>query len=384
MKKTLIIIVIILVILLALPVINLIRWTAQPKKPMDIILVDKTVPTLERENHRSISWILTNGRFVDKEKKSTYSLTRDYYGFVPLKPMRDKKFGRNDYRLTDVPSLAEENDAIYIADTYGVYTNDWYRGFSRTRRSRKLYGGLNNNDYLLVKEMKDRNRLIILEYNSFDYPASAFDSYRTQERLGVRFSGWTGRYFSSLDSTSQDFPIWLTQMYRREHKQPWTFKNPGIIIVNQKNVIVLEEGTHLDNPMPYIVCDNGTCEKYGVASSVAFDKWFDIIDPVECNVLASYQLHTTAAGDTLLSNYSLSNRFPAVTQDGVSPNVYYFAGDFAYNDKPYWTSMFMGVDRLKGIIYSEKPDDPRRFFWLFYKPLVSTIFNDYYASLNNK
>jgi hypothetical protein len=64
MKKTLLIVVVILALIAALPVINLIRWTFQSKKPMDIIIVDKTVPTLERDHHKSFNWILTNERFV--------------------------------------------------------------------------------------------------------------------------------------------------------------------------------------------------------------------------------------------------------------------------------------------------------------------------------
>ena len=128
MKKTLLIVVIILAVIIALPVINLIRWTFQAKKPMDIIIVDKTVPTLERENHKSFSWILTNERFVKKENKSSYSYTKDYYGFFPQRPLREKQWDRNDYRLTDLINLAEKNDAIYFADTYGVFFNDWYQG----------------------------------------------------------------------------------------------------------------------------------------------------------------------------------------------------------------------------------------------------------------
>jgi len=167
MKKTLLIVVIILAVIIALPVINLIRWTFQSKKPIDIIIVDKSVPTLEREKHRSFNWILTNDRFVKKGSKSTYSYTKDYYGFSPQRPLRDKQWERNDYRLTDLINLAEKNDAVYFTDTYGVFFNDWYKGFNKSRKSRKLYGGLNNNDFLLIKEMKDRNKLIIMEYNSF-------------------------------------------------------------------------------------------------------------------------------------------------------------------------------------------------------------------------
>jgi hypothetical protein len=125
MKKTLLIVVIILAVILALPVINLIRWTFQPKKPMDIILVDKTVPTLDLEKHKSFDWILTNDRFVKKDNKSSYSYRKDYYGFIPKRPLRDKKWDRNDYRLADLIKLAEKNDALYFADTYGVFFNDW-------------------------------------------------------------------------------------------------------------------------------------------------------------------------------------------------------------------------------------------------------------------
>ena len=45
---------------------------------------------------------------------------------------------------------------------------------------------------------------------------------------------------------------------------------------------------------------------------------------------------------------------------------------------------FKGVDKLKGILYSDKPDDTRRFFWLYYKPLINGIFTDYYNSINKK
>jgi hypothetical protein len=36
---------------------------------------------------------------------------------------------------------------------------------------------------------------------------------------------------------------------------------------------------------------------------------------------------------------------------------------------------------MKGLLYSKKPDDPRRFFWLYYKPLIEGIFNEYYNSM---
>jgi hypothetical protein len=381
MKKTLLIVAIILAVIIALPVINLIRWSSQSKKPLNVIIVDKTVPTLEREHHKLFDWILTNDNFVKKETHNNYSYTKDYYGFFPQRPIREKKWDRNEYRLTDIIGLAETNDAIYFTDTYGVFFNDWFRGINKSRKSRKIYGGLNNNDFLLLKEMKDRNKLIIMEYNCFDYPTAQFESVRTQDKLGISFTGWTGKYFSTLDTTAQDFPVWMTAMYRKQYKKPWTFRKPGIVILREKDIVVLEEGKELKSSLPLIVTDSAYSSKYGVIPSVAFDQWFDIIDPLQNQVISKFKIETTPLGDTLLSSNTLFHEFPAVVQDPVGERIFYFSGDFATGDVPMWSARFKGVEKLKGILFSDKPEDTRRFFWLYYKPLINGIFTDYYASL---
>jgi hypothetical protein len=136
--------------------------------------------------------------------------------------------------------------------------------------------------------------------------------------------------------------------------------------------------------MLYIVTDSAYCKKYGVPGSVAFDKWFDIIDPLQNNIISKFKIETTPIGDTLLLNNNLSDVFPAVVQEPAAQRIYYFSGDFANYDAPFWTARLKGVDKLKGILYSDKPDDTRRFFWLYYKPLINGIFTDYYNSMNKK
>jgi hypothetical protein len=384
MKKPLLITIIILVLVLALPFINYLRWSFQVKKPIDVVILDKTVPTLERLNHKSLTWVLNNGRFVKKEKKNSYSFKKDYYGFAPTRPLKDRGNTKKEYHLSEMIDLPDKVDALYFADTYGVFFNDWYTGVNKSRRSRKIYGGLNNTDYLLVNEMKNRNKLIILEYNTFDYPTPAFESFRTQEKIGITFSGWSGKYFAKLDTTAKNFPVWMTSMYRKEYKKPWTFTKPGIVLLSEKSIIVLEEGTHLNDALPYIITETANCEKYGVPSSVAFDKWFDIVDPLQSNVISKFKLETTALGDTLLKSKMLSSSFPAVTQEPVNQRIYYFSGDFADNKVNFCSSRLKGFSGIKGLSYSDKPNDTRRFFWLYYKPLVNTIFSDYYLSLKSK
>ncbi|MDP4222920.1 MAG: hypothetical protein Q8868_06360 [Bacteroidota bacterium] len=384
MKKPLLITLIVLVLILIMPLINFIRWSVQDKMPLDVLILDKTVPTLDRLKHKSLVWILNNDRFVKKQNKSSYSYKKDYYGFSPTRPLRERGMSKNEYHLTEMIDLPQKVDALYFADTYGVFFNDWYAGVNKSRRSRKIYGGLNNTDYLLINEMKNRNKLIILEYNSFDFPTPAFESYRTQEKLGITFSGWTGKYFEKLDSTSKDFPVWMTAMYRKANNKPWTFKKAGVVILDEKNIIVLEEGTQLKSAMPMILTDTANCRKFGIPASVAFNNWFDIINPLQNNVISKFHLETTAAGDTLLSGKDLTASFPAVIQEPVNQRTYYFSGDFASNKISFWTSRIKGCEKLKGLFYSEKPNDTRRFFWLYYRPLINHIFTDYYVSMNSK
>jgi len=384
MKKPLLIVLIVLAVILILPGINLVQWAFMEKKPIDIIIVDKTVPSINREKHKSFNWVLTNDRFVKKNNHKSFSYRKDYYGFIPTRPLKKKLWDRNEYRLADLKDHPEKADAIFIADAYGVFFNEWYEGFFQSRRSRKIYGGLNNNDNLLIKEMKDRNKLVIMEYNSFDYPTAEYESFRAQERLGLKYAGWTGKYFSSLDSTSKDFPVWLTGMYRKQYKKPWTYSKPGIVLLQEREVIILEEGTHLINPLPYIITDPAYCSKWNITDSISFDQWFDIIDPVDNAVISKFRFSTSAAGDTLLAENSLSKEFPAVIMDSLQKRTYYFSGDFTHTDIPYWTARFKGMEKMKKILYSNNPYDPARFFWLYYKPLIEGIFNEYYTTLQSE
>lgn len=380
MKKTLIIFAIVLAALLVVPVINLLGWVFESQKQMNIVVVDKTVPTLDRLKHKSLFWVLKNDKFVKKDSKKAYSYKSDYYGFYPTRPLKSRLWERHEYRLVELTDIADQSDAIYFADTYGVFFNDWYQGSSRSRRSRRLYGGLNNNDNLLIKEMMDRDKLVVMEYNSFDYPTSEYESYRIQERLGVQYSGWTGKYFASLDTTSADFPVWMTAIYRKQYKQPWTFSKEGIVMLKNNNIIVLEKDTHLTSAMPFIYSDSLFVEKWNLAESVPFDQWFDVVEPMGTQVISSFKLETNVAGDELLSSQGLINSFPAVVRDMEGERIYYFSGDFTHYDVCSFSSIMKGAGGLKQLHYSKHPTDVRRFFWLYYRPLIEGVFNDYYNS----
>ncbi len=386
MKKPLLITLIILAVLLLIPAVSFIRWAFQEKKPIDVVILDKTVPTLDRMGHKSFVYILTNGRFVKGEKGGSYSAAKDYYGFVPLRPVREKQFRKIDFRLTELIELAENNDALYYTDTYGVFFNDWYQGIKKARRSRKLYGGLNNNDYLLMSEMKKRDKLVIVEYNTFDYPTAGLERFKTEELLGIASTGWMGQYYSSLDTLSSDgAPGWMPALYRKQYREPWSFTKPGVVLLKENSIIVLEEGRHLASALPLITTSESYAGQFNVPQEMPFTNSFDIIDPGQNSVVSEFVLKTTPAGDSLLADNSLTSVFPAVTLEPLVQRTYYFSGDFANNAVPIWTARLKNFQKSgKALLYSDNENDPRRFFWLFYKPLITTIFTEYQAGATGK
>ncbi|HUS86546.1 MAG TPA: hypothetical protein VMW76_04825 [Bacteroidales bacterium] len=382
MKKPLLITIIVLLIIFILPVAGFLGWFFKEKKPMNIVILDKTVHSLERVKHKSLTWVLANSRFVKEDNNRKYILRKDYYGFFPIKPLRTKQYRRNDLRLAELIDLADNKDALYYADTYGVFFNDWYQGINRSRRSRKLYGGLNNNDYLLIAEMKKRNKLIILEHNTFDYPTDAYERYRVEEQYGMQTTGWTGQYYESLDSLS--VPIWMINIYNKKYRSPWTYENAGIVLMKGENeIIVMEEGKHLSSALPFITTSEGEVERYRVDPKVAFTGTFDIVNPKQNRVISNFTLETTPEGADLLDLNFLTPVFPAVLADAETGRTIYFCGDFATGNVPPWTACFGSLNILTKALYSDDANDPKRFFWLYYKPLLDSILSEYYLSLEN-
>lgn len=50
MKRSVVILIVILVILLIVPTCSFFKWAFQPKKPLNVLVIDKTVPDLEKKN----------------------------------------------------------------------------------------------------------------------------------------------------------------------------------------------------------------------------------------------------------------------------------------------------------------------------------------------
>ncbi len=376
---------IILVILSIIPGYSLFKWAFQPKKELKILILDKTVPTFYRENHRSFNWILTHEKYVKSDHKR-YNNRKDYYGFFPLKPKRSKQYEIKRIQLSNIISMADSFDMAYYTDTYGVYFNDWYKGISKTRRSRKIYGGLNNNDYLFLREMKARKKLLIGEYDIMAYPTDPLERVKTEEIFGVKWTEWLGKYFSSLDSIKNPkLPEWIMNTYREQYQKSWTFKNGGIVFINYNNrVVVLEDKKDLDFNIPYIYTTEYGQEKYGLSYQVPFPYWFEIVEPGNNKVISYFKIHVNEIGDSILTENSIPSYFPAVMESSTDHPYYYLAGNFAKNPVQMRTSYFYNYDKLSKMLDIPFLSYKRYFYWNFYQPLMTNILDRYYEKIKQK
>ena len=98
--------------------------------------------------------------------------------------------------------------------------------------------------------------------------------------------------------------------------------------------------------MPNILTDPESAQNGTFMETITFDKWFNIINPLENNVISRFNIATLSQGDTLLVEFGLYNEFPAVIQEQVTQRTFYFSGDFAlqifhcgHPVSPVWKSL---------------------------------------------
>ncbi len=374
-----------LVMLLLLPVWMFIAWLLTDKRKLVIVIVDKTVLTTKGQEHVSLNWVLNQEKFT-KTNTALYKRESDYYGFFPLENEKFQLKGLERFNTAQLDQLSTDADAIYITDAYGIYKNEWYQQGDAKERSGTVYGGLSQQDFYLLKQLRDKHKLIITEFNSLASPTSPAVRSEFENIFGVRWSGWTGRFFDSFDTTqNKELPLWLVHNYKLQHNGAWPFKKSGIALIHSDDrVVILENETHLTQELPNIYSTKEGQDHYGLPEKTPYSFWFDVIQPDTGfnHVLAQFRIDVNENGKKELGAYGLSSTFPAVTVHlNKDYRFYYFSADFSDDPISLTSSYFKGAHYFKRIMYNTRdPQERKRFFWCFYQPLVTTILNDYYKT----
>ncbi len=376
-------------LVIAIPASSILGWLLIPEKKVGVVIYDQTVLKKYGQEHRSFNWILSHFRYT-KKNGSGYNVSKDYYGFFPLE--KDYKYVIKDFSRfsqAKMDSLIADNDICYFTDAYGIYSDEWYAKTEQTEHSPKIYGGLNSNDSYILKNFSQQKKLVFMEFNNLASPTPRGISRDLQAYYGINWTGWTGRYFDTLDTlVNPEIPKWMLRMYRNEYRQRWDYHHQGIVFIHEDNrIVVLEYGKYLKDEIPVIKTKLVFQEKYKLPEEVIYPFWIDVTLNVSPSnrLVSQYHINPTPLGDSLMKKNGIPKIIPAVIKCDTIP-YFYFCGDFADNPIRSNMSKFLWIEKWYGtFIYSPVAFTNReRFFWKYYVPLMKNILQDYYDELDIK
>jgi hypothetical protein len=342
-----------------------VAWRLRAVSPWKVGIVDKTVPDRGRREHASLAWVLDHAR-VASPGGGPWDAARDYVGFQP-------ETGTGG-RVT--AAWLAGRDLVYIADTYGVYADDIAPGGgSSGPRSGLVFGGLDRDEVAALEAYVAGGGALVAEFNTFASPTAPAARRALEQLLGVRASGWTGRWFADL-ADADEVPAWMRRLYRAQHGRPLDAGGPGFVLVHEDTrVEVLRDGVDVEAAGLRVVPPSPRDRLLAGVAAVPYRYWFEIVAPAEgTEVLATFELRVSSDGAEVLRRAGVPARFPAVVRARGAPLRLYFAGDFADH------RLVRGPARLAGwpsvmsaLAGDEREEDTAPFFWRFYVPLMRAL-----------
>ncbi|MDP2886146.1 MAG: hypothetical protein Q8P51_14120 [Ignavibacteria bacterium] len=379
MKRLILVTILVFLILLA-PLWMWLAWWLSPFRPLNIYILDKASSTSDYSEHRALNWVLMHEKY-SKSSEKFYSVNDDYFGFHPGTNGEFRIDGLDSLSDDRVDSLAERYDAAFYTDVYGVYRNEWYQHQNVSEFSPMIYGGLQKQDLSFLKSMKEQRKLIICEFNFLDSPTQAPVREEAEELFGIQWTGWTGRYFKTLDTLKDpELPRWAVTLYKAQNNNQWPFRSAGIVFVHESaSIVILEHPFYLETEVPIVVTPKNYQDRFDLPKSVEYPYWFDIVlNTGENKVVSEFVIETNDLGDTVLAWNKIPKRWPAVLEHTGDYRFYYLGGDFS--DAPIRNNLwrYKGISWFRKLLYDRSDVGNReRFFWEYYIPFVRSVFLEY-------
>lgn len=394
-RRLVALIVIALVIYLCFEIPHL-YWAMAPELSFKIAVVDKTVPFPDRREHKGLFWILIQNKFVDTDKpqdKRYYDYKTDYSGFFPNPETTQSVPGKtlvnseDDWkRLHGVGSdltaqTLADRDLLYFTDTYGVYAADYTQfpyDTASTIHSPQIYGGLNADEMTNVEQFAQHGKTVIAEFNSFASPTPPDVRTRFENLLGVKWTGWIGRYFVDFRD-EKDVPHWLYQLYEKQYKKKWDLTGSGYMLCRNESeqFLILRDGIDVNATGMEFVPQPAYMEKdvmQGV-KPCTFRYWFDVVEAAPgTEQLAQFQFHLSESGQKALDAYGLPRIFPAICRRRGDSDTYYISGemvDFNRSMGPPNSRLPLYVNR--SFFAHAQASNESFFFWHTAYPLETNI-----------
>jgi hypothetical protein len=370
--------VILVAVIVLLPFAGRLFWLLKEGKKLDILIINKSVKKSSTNEIRALNWTLNAEKFVDSAGDN-YKYSNDYLGYFPDAVVNERKI--RSFALEDVSSIIKSFDVLFFADNGGVELES-----PQNKSSGKMhYGGFNQNDYYLLKEMLGRQKLVIAEYNFVSDPTEDLVRYNTEQFIDIYTLDWTGKYFKNLSKNQliKSLPLkWFELYQNNNNNKEWDFTGPGIILFNNREnrIIILPADQYMNSKYPDVVTSADVSKEFRIPERASFNGWFSLVYQGRNRIISNFNLNLNEAGAQILRNNGISPEFPAVIES-TNKKFYYFSGDFSK------VPVFMASSRIGFLTSIVRPsrtnsNNPDKFFKMYYDPLLSTVLNSYYTEIS--
>lgn len=366
-------------LLFGFPLLSFGLWMIKPEISLDILVVDKTVPNVEFREHKSLFWIFDHLK-IRKSNGEPYVKETDYLGYFPN---GKEDFGSSkDLRgksADQIGELVSKLDLIYLADTYGVYEND-FKEVEEGGANPLIYGGLRASEVELISSAKEQKKTLIAEYNTMASPTSPLVRAEFERLMGVKWTGWIARFFDELDSVQNtELPKWLLSQYVEQHEN-YDLTGPGIIFVKDSGEIeAFLFGRDFTNTTPMIKTQKLNKAGYKLPEQVPYPDWFDIVlVERDYQVISYFDIAPTVDGGQRLRSMGLPRFFPAsVVRTIDGSKQFYFSGNYTDFGGSLGTPQFQGLPFFwRGLYVATDFSTRNGFFWNYFYPLMSQILDE--------
>ena len=368
-------------VIVSVPLISFGIWNGLSSSTMGVVILDKTVPNTEFQEHQSLHWLLNNLKYR-KLDGSIYDPSKDYFGFFPGEDDRHEIRDFSKMPESELQALIYGNQLLYFADTYGVYEND-LRETPIEAPSKKIYGGMDNADLKVLKMALEAERDVVIEFNTIASPTPKAVRMEFENLTEVKWTGWITRYFDELDTlVNKEIPAWLINSYASQHGGNWHFKGSGMVFLHEDGQIeVLAFGDDFQNDVPKILTMPAYQKQFQIPEVVSYPYWIDLmLVSRDYEVVSYYDLKPTDQGLQKMRDWGIPRYFPAVVvKSNGRGKVYYFAGDYVDNPVNAQSYRYYGVAKLwRMFLTAEDISQRNSFFWNYYHPLMTSILKDRY------
>ncbi len=378
--KTYRFLVILLVVIIALPLAGRVSWFMKKSKPINILIINKSVQKSSQNEVKAVNWVLNYEKYVDPDH-DLYDFEFDYMGYFPDAITEDRKV--KSFKLDEIPLLSESKDALFFIDNAGAEAST--KGIKSPGSLN--YGGFNQNDYFLLKEMVNKQKLVIAEFNFFAPPTEELVRYNTEQFLDIYSLGWSGKFFENLakERINEMIPSTWFDLYKQNFSEDWNFSGPGLVLLNpgQNRIIVLPSLDYMSSAFPSVVTSPELALYYNVPQNVSYDGWFDIPFQGANKVISHIDLNLNQDGVDLLRKNGIDAKFPTVIQS-ENKKFYYMGGDFSKEPVFMLSSRYGFISALLMNMERKKAQNPRKFYPVYYSHLLAGILNDYYSEILEK